>query len=654
MTKLFLIFVIPAIIFAQEIDTLKTYTLKEITVQSSLVLKPQSLIKIDAKEIEVSDAQTIKDLAVILPGVKSQANSRGESYFHLRNSGNRQLQLMFDGVPMNLPWDGRFDLSLLPTNAISTLTITKGIPSVVYGANTLGGVINVRSLELRDASYFDFRSLFGENNFKDFSITTASGNKNYSYVFSGKYFGNDGFLLPSSFSSSENPGRTRLNSYSSGLNLFARGTKYYGANSNVGVSFAYYKGEKGVPPEIGTKKKRYWQYPDISRIFATINGTHYFGGEKTFLTYAFNFTNSHFVINQFTDATYTELDAKEDGKDNTLFGRLILTNVFSENSLVNFSASGFDSKHYENISKTNDGALAALPENIYEQQVFSVGAEYLFSKPKFNFTVGVSYDAALTPKTGANPQKDPISDYGLNASFVYAVNNATYVRANYGRKLRFPSMRETYSEALGKFKINSDLKAETVNGGEIGISFSQNSFELEADVFANYIENGIVRIRLPHYDTHKYMRVNKSAIRNIGFETELKYELSDKFDFGVNFSYINSRGKNDNGEFTDTLEYKPAIIAGMFLVYNALRNLEFVAEGKYIGKEYGLEDYYFELPDYFLLNLRASYFVRFSRNYKAEIIFRVNNVFDKLYYTQVGLPEAGRRFLLGINFYFNK
>jgi iron complex outermembrane receptor protein len=652
--KIILPVFITATFFAQNRDTVKTYSTNEIVVQSSLVLKPQSLIEVDAKEIELSDAQTIKDIAIILPSVKGQSNSRGESYFYLRNCGNRQLQLMFDGVPTNLPWDGRFDLSLLPTNAVTSVTINKGIPSVIYGANTLGGVINVGTMELRDKSYFDFRSLFGANNFKDVSITTASGNSDYSYVVSGKYYGSDGFDLPSDFSNAENPGETRLNSYSSGLNLFARGTKYYGKNSNVGVSFSYYKGDKGVPPEIGAKKIRYWKYPEISRFSATVNGSHYFSVDgKTFLTYAVNYTNYHSLIDQYTDATYSELDATEDGKDNTLYGRLIFTNIFSETSLLNFSASGFSSKHYENIAENENGELAALPENIYEQRVFSVGAEYQYVKPKYNFTFGASYDGALTPETGNNPDKDPIFDYGLNASFVYAFADNLYARINYGRKTRFPSMREMYSEALGKFKINPDLKAEKVNGGEIGISYDAQMFSVEADLFANYIADGIVRKRLPPEDPHKYMRVNKSEIRNVGIETEIKFNLIKNFDAGVNFAYIDSKGKNDAGEFSDTLEYKPQIIAGLFLSYN-IGDAQFVAEGKYIGKEYGLEDYYTELPDYFLLNFRASYFVRFAANYKAELILRVNNVFDELYYTQLGLPEAGRQIRMGCNIYFTR
>ncbi len=651
--SLILLFFFSISIFSQKVDTIKTYKIKEITVQSSLVLQPQSLIKIDAKEIEMSDAQTLKDIAVILPSVKMQANSRGEAYFHLRNSGNRQLLLLFDGVPVNLPWDGRFDLSLLPTNAIGSISISKGIPSVIYGANALGGVINVSSLQLRGKTHAEFRTLFGENNFKDISFTIASGNSSYSYVFSGKYYGSNGFLLPSDFSSEENPGRTRLNSFSNGVNFFGKVSKFYGNNSNIGVSLLYFSGEKGVAPEIGTKKKRFWKYPKINRLTATVNGTHYFKGNNRFVTYAFNYGEFNSTINQFTDATYSELDKKEEGKDKTYFGRVIFTNIFSETSLINLSASGFSSKHYENISEVNAGALTPFPENIYEQRIVSIGGEYQFIQTNWNFTLGASYDGAFTPLTGSNPKKSPVNTYGLNASFVYGFAPNFITRINFGRKTRFPSMREMYSEALGKFKINPDLKEETGTEGEIGITYSYGNLDVDADLFANYIKDGIVRMRLPAGEPHKFMRVNKSEIRILGLEAEFKYELTENFDAGINVALFDSKSKNSKGEFTDTLEYKPGIIAGLFINYK-LNDFLVAAEGKYVGQEYGLEDYYELLPSYFIFNLRLSYFLRFMNLYKSEIILRANNIFDELYFTQIGLPGAGREIKFGFNIYFEK
>ena len=152
---------------AQNSDSLKSYNLKQITVQSSLVLQPKSTIKINERTIALSDAVTLDKIAPLLPSTKVQTNSRGETLFYLRNSGKRRLSLLIDGIPLNIPWDNRIDLSLIPTTAISKIMITKGIPSVIYGPNSLGGVINISTPEADESSNRgELRLSVGENGLK--------------------------------------------------------------------------------------------------------------------------------------------------------------------------------------------------------------------------------------------------------------------------------------------------------------------------------------------------------------------------------------------------------------------------------------------------------------------------------------------------------
>mgnify|MGYP001172256189 CR=1 FL=1 len=118
---------------------------------------------------------------------------------------------------------------------------------------------------------------------------------------------------------------------------------------------------------------------------------------------------------------------------------------------------------------------------------------------------------------------------------------------------------------------------------------------------------------------------------------------------------MSSFSKNKQGEFKDTLEYKPNFIAGLNLDFDLLSNLNLVAEFNYIGKEFGLKEgdlYFKELPDYLVTNFRINYSWLFSESLKLDTHIRVNNIFDKLYYTQWGLPEAGRQFFLGASLNF--
>jgi iron complex outermembrane receptor protein len=640
-TLLLFVFTFIFSIQAQNSDSLKSYNLKEITVQSSLVLQPKSIIKISEKTIVLSDAVTLDKIAPLLPSTKVQTNSRGETLFYLRNSGKRRLSLMMDGVPLNIPWDNRIDLSLIPTTAISKILITKGIPSVIYGPNSLGGVINISTLEIPEkSSRGELKASAGENGFKSFSSFYGSSNGDFSYLISAGYSGRDSYPLPSKFSDPANPGSSRLNSYYNGYNFFGKIKKKYAGNSEVGFSVSYLNKEKGVPPEIGVSKIRYWQYPKLSDLSMTINGVHRFLSSNSFLTYAVNLTKYHSTINQFTNSSYNVLDKTEKGDDYTYFGRVIYTMLYGSSSILKLSGSGYSSTHYEDILS---GTPVTEEKNVYSQNVFSAGAEYEYTHKKLTVNFGASLDGAATPQTGDKPKKSPTYDFGVNSGLVYTFSRNFSGRFNAGRKTRFPTMREMYSGALGKFELNPDLQAEVAHSGEAGMIYSFNNGDIESDLFLTYITNGIVRTKLPN---GKYKRINKSAIRNYGIETELEYNFTEALKLRLNASFINSFAKNSNGEFRDTVEYAPQIIAGGSFTYT-LNRTSLLIGANYIGNEYEAESPYFvKVPDYLLINFRAGYLLSIF-NTKTTIYFRADNLTDKLYYTQFGLPEPGRELRVG-------
>ena len=626
---------------AQNSDSLKSYNLKQITVQSSLVLQPKSTIKINEKTIALSDAVTLDKIAPLLPSTKVQTNSRGETLFYLRNSGKRRLSLLIDGIPLNIPWDNRIDLSLIPTTAISKIMITKGIPSVIYGPNSLGGVINISTLEADESSNRgELKLSVGENGLKSFSTFYGSKQGEFSYLLSAGYSERDSYKLPSQFSSHANPGSARLNSYYNGYNFLGKIKKRYSGNSEIGFSVSYLSKEKGVPPEIGVSKIRYWKYPEISDLSVTVNGVHRFPSSNSFLTYAVNLTEYHSLINQFTNGSYNVLDETEKGDDYTYFGRAIYTMLFGGSSILKLSGSGYASTHYEDISS---GTPLIEEKNIYSQNVFSVGAEYEYIHNKLSVNFGAGIDGAATPKTGNKPQKSSTYDFGFNSGLVYSFGKNLSVRLNAGRKTRFPTMREMFSGALGKFELNPNLKAEAAHSGEAGIVYSFYNGNIESDLFLTYITDGIVRTKLSN---GKYKRINKSALRNYGIETELEYDIAGFLKMRVNASFISSFAKNSKGEFKDTVEYAPRIIAGGSFTYTLYR-ASFLIGASYIGNEYEAENPYFvKLPDYLLINFRVGYLLSIF-NTKTTFYFRADNLTDKLYYTQFGLPEPGREFRIG-------
>ncbi|HKL88475.1 MAG TPA: carboxypeptidase regulatory-like domain-containing protein, partial [Salinibacter sp.] len=129
----------------------KAYSLNEIVVRDEQGGTSRSLStvqRIEPQAIEQQDAADVSELATLVPATHVQTNSRGQTILYFRNAGDRQVGQFFDGALLNIPWDNRVDISLIPASVVEGVTVTKGVPSVRYGANVLGGAINFQSRTL--------------------------------------------------------------------------------------------------------------------------------------------------------------------------------------------------------------------------------------------------------------------------------------------------------------------------------------------------------------------------------------------------------------------------------------------------------------------------------------------------------------------------
>ncbi len=638
-------------LFAQTEDSVKVYDLKEITVQGGSVIEPKPTTRIGSQVLTTYDGISLFEIARFIPSVKPQTNSRGESLFYLRGSNERQLGLFFDGALLNIPWDNRIDLSLLPTNDYEELQIIKGVPSSIYGANNIAGVVVGKSKLIKNEKLSGkFNSLFGQNNFRKFNLAMYQKVDDFSFLISVSHFKQDGFSLPAEFNSAENPDEQRLNSYQRTYGIFTKGRYDYQDFSNVEISLQYLDSKKDVPPEINVNKTRYWKYPVWNKIGANISGTHNFNFKSTsFLDYNFNIYKFKMEINQYRDATYSTIDDIERNNDFVMYGRIIYTLLFNKNSILRLSTSGYSTTHTEEFLSTQ------FAKADYQQFVYSAGVEYELIGNGFTFIGGASYDGTSVVQAGSFKVGNPLSALGINTTLKYNFTNYFNGQINLGRKSRFPSLRESYSDGLGRFVINPNLKAETANDAELGFEYLIPEGRLFVNFFLTYLYDGIVRTVVPTNDGNRFMRINEDEIRTYGAEIEGTYNLGKYLDCGFSFSYLNSFAKNEFGEYSDTLEYRPNVISNFYLNSSISKNINLLLEASSIANEYGLQDgnlYFQKLPSYFLINVRLAYTYRPFQNNKIELFSRVNNIFDRLYYTQFGLPEAGRELFVGINYNF--
>ena len=110
--------------------------------------------RITLAEIESRDATAVADIARLVPGAHVQTNSRGETLIYLRNAAERQVGVFFNGALLNVPWDNRVDLSLVPASIVGGIEVVQGVPPIEFGTNVIGGAVNLTTRTLESEGRF--------------------------------------------------------------------------------------------------------------------------------------------------------------------------------------------------------------------------------------------------------------------------------------------------------------------------------------------------------------------------------------------------------------------------------------------------------------------------------------------------------------------
>ncbi|WP_295682565.1 TonB-dependent siderophore receptor [uncultured Nevskia sp.] len=270
--------------------------------------------KIDAttlREYQRDDLSTALDL---LPGVAIQnVGQRRERLISVRGFSSRQVPLFIDGVPVYVPYDGNVDLSRFGVDYVSEIVVSKGLASLLYGPNVLGGAINV--ISRRPTQPFEtslrYTSETGDSN--DTLQTRVVGSiggirGNWYGHATASYVNAEGYSLPDSFKPTANEdGGARNNAESRDLVVSAK--LGYVADSGDEYALSYYRqdGEKNVPPYAGSAtgvQARFWRWPYWDKQSLYFTARNELGSQATvrWRAYYDQFKNA---LDSYDDATYT-------------------------------------------------------------------------------------------------------------------------------------------------------------------------------------------------------------------------------------------------------------------------------------------------------------------------------------------------------------
>jgi len=569
-------------------------------------------------EVERLKPRDLSDVVKYIPGSMVTFGDKDTYSLKLRGVSSNRIALLVDGVPVYEPYFATFDLKTVSAGGIDTLQVTKGPSSVLYGPNTLGGLVNVITKRPTEKPSLSLSGSYGDKNTRGLGLDTSFAWKRFSLVANALYQDSDGFYYPDKVS-----GRTeRTNSDFQRLNL---GAKLYYTPSNsteIMVNGGIYQSEYGMPAALFTQRARYWRFPKWDRSTINAGGFTSLGGDSV-LRFRAYYVNYYNTLDWFTNRAMTSLQSKST-YDNSVYGAFALADM-PTGKTNSVKASLLFQKDIARIQDNPD-----LPWDRFDQGTISAGLEDHFSlSNRWKIIGGLSLDyidkyeegennTSLNPLVGV--KFTPREDLDFHLSFA--------------RKSRFPSMRALYSLSSG----NPDLLAESGTSLEFSTTYN-GLFYATGTVFVTRFKNFIDTVRLPD-GTRLYYNVGKAHIN--GFEVQLQKNMR-RVSATVNYTYLDHRNDTDDRPLDAQSDHNLNFDASVFPF-----------QGFRVGL-YGLlgsTSWWYDstsrevltIPSYFNLDAVVSYTIMG----RHEVFLKLGNIFDDYFYTEPGFPWRGRFFEIGL------
>jgi iron complex outermembrane recepter protein len=651
-TAVFLILTGLESVAQQEADTTsilqKIYTLGEVNISATT-----DKSTIDAAEMQKYNAKDVSSALRTLPSlVISENGSRNESTIYLRGFDIRSVPVYMDGIPVYVPYDGYVDLARFTTSDVSKIDVAKGFSSMTYGANTIGGAINL--VGMKPTQRLELSAKIGAMSGKGYETRINLGsNFGKVYIQTGLSLLQKQYIpLSANFDTTAlEADHHRDNSYQKDIKGSVKIGYTPNATDEFSINYQYSHGSKGNPVYLGTDKNtkvRYWQWPYwnkqslyyISRIKI---------GKKSDLKARAYYDQFKNEISSFDNNTYTTQNKPSSFNslynDYTLGGNLEYGSDWNDQNRLKVSLHVKNDNHSEH----NEGE----PVRHFADNTSSLGIEDVYKAgSKLSFIPGMSYnlrkslraeDYNSTDSTISNYPKNQNTAFNAQLATYYKISNAVNLNFNIAFKSRFATMKDRYSYRMGTAIPNPDLQSETALNLELGSTIEiADKLNFRPEFFYSHLFNTIQMVSNVEGDLSQMQNTGESVFK--GIDLSLVCKPVTVLDIYAAYSYIQRKNiSNPDILFTDVPDHK--LFAS--IEYGIAQKMFLTLSGEYDSWRNNASDGTRVSPGFFVMNFQISY--HFKNFITAEA--GINNIFDRNYTIQEGYPEAGRNIYASL--YFN-
>ncbi|MEQ1962693.1 catecholate siderophore receptor CirA [Xenorhabdus khoisanae] len=633
---------VPFIVNAESTDTI-VVTASSVS-KESVIDAPATISVITQEEIERKPVQNLIDILREVPGIQFHNEDDNRKGISIRGLDTSYTLILVDGKRVNsrsaVFRHNDYDLSWIPTIAIERIEIIRGPMSSLYGADALGGVVNIITKKNSNTWHGTIST-----------DATIQEDRDHGDTYKGGFFASGPLI------------QDKLD------------VKVYGSLSDR-------KKDKGVQSDT----KHQPGFEGFTSRDANVD-FRWTLDKKQEINFGYGISRQDRNSDSIGD---TRLERQNYSIDHLGHWEKATTELrFYGEDIDNYVSTKIKSE-----SKVVDGkVIIPLFDNV---DMLSIGGEYKYDKLKdsqnlknggttnkkqFALFAENEWSIAETLIFTTGLRMDHHEDYGDHYSprayLVYNATDSVTVKGGWSSAFKAPSLLElspdwqTYS-CRGACSIigTSDLDPETSQNIELGLYYKGYDGILEdvsgsVTVYQNDVKDMININRTsdsklaPSYSNFvgwtkgrdgkdipvfKYYNVDKARIR--GLETEVKIPLLDKqLNLGLNYTYTDARDRTNGtplstkpfNNFNTTLNWYPNEDTSLYLSAN------------YQGKSRAVSSKDVSRGGYTIWNLGGSYKVTNNVKLRAGVL----NLFDKtMERANYGYNEEGRRYFITADYSF--
>ena len=685
---------------------------EEVTQLSEVVLTGQSPIKQVQKaayNVVAIEAQQLRnlnsnaaDMLARVSGVKMRETGGvgAEANINLNGFTGRHVRIFIDGVPMNEA-NASFRINNIPAELIERIEIYKGVVPVTFGADALGGAINVVT---RKSRY----------NYANLSYTFGSFNTHKSTLNLGQFLTDNISVELNAYQNySDNSYKVfteyldlQTGTYSKEKRWFKRFHDRYHNEAIIGrvnifdekwadkLSFAlnYSQEDKQLQNANLMQKVFGGKYRKSHNYSSSVEyeKKNILNGLSFFLTGRYDFTTTQNVDEEARRYSWTGeyepmVTRGESQLQNTIFegktGYITSHLDYQLNEKHFFQLTHTFSNYTrrnKNMLITNYTLDSDFMRRINEKNISGFSYKFTPSERWNILAFGKYYNTAVTgpviisgqgSRAVYEEETHHTQAWGYGGATTYQLLKPLQVKLSYEKSFRLPTDNELFGD--GDLEIgNYKLKPENSDNLNVNLSyqpaFKAHSLLVEAGFAYRYIKDYIIRsIISAGANEGSAGSRNHGKVLNMGVDATLRYFYKDVFSVGGNLSYMNLRNKEEFTEtgrlsaiYNDRLPNMPYLFGNadatcnigsliakhdkLSLNYNLFFTEEFFTSWQSEGTK-------IKVPRQLSHDVSLTYY---TPNKRLSLSVEAKNITDELLYDNYSLQKAGRAFYAKLSYRF--